>query len=137
MTKKLLFVDDDPVFHFINSKIVMHLRIDCEIRMASNGRDALNIVSGNHHNPFVPDYIFVDLDMPVMDGFQFIKCFHALHAPGKENTIITILTSSNNTADRNRAYALGIENYVVKPIKAHDLLRILQVDTRKDMYPIN
>ena len=126
MTKKILFVDDDPIFHYIHSKSVTHLRIDCEIRMAFNGKDALDIISGDQNNNFVPDYIFVDLNMPLMDGFGFIQSFHSLQVQGKENTMIVVLTSSNNSCDRSRAVGLGIENYVVKPIKALDLSRILQ-----------
>ena len=126
MTKKILFVDDDPVFHYIHIKSVKHLRIDCEVRMAFNGKDALDIISSDQNNRFVPDYIFVDLNMPVMDGFRFIQSFHALPVPGKEKTMIVVLSSSNNSDDRSRAVGLGIENYVVKPIKTLDLSRILQ-----------
>jgi CheY-like chemotaxis protein len=94
--------------------------------MAFNGKDALDIISGDQNNTFVPDYIFVDLNMPVMDGFEFIQSFHSLPVQGKENTMIVVLTSSNNSNDRSRAIRLGVENYVVKPIKAPDLFRILQ-----------
>jgi CheY-like chemotaxis protein len=126
MTKKILFVDDDPIFHFIHLKIVEHLKIDCDVRMASNGRDALDILSAGQHTRFVPDYIFVDLNMPVMDGFRFIQYFHALHGPEKEKTMIIVLTSSLSSDDRIRALGLGVEDYVVKPIQPNDLLRIFQ-----------
>ncbi|MEO7992698.1 MAG: response regulator [Chryseolinea sp.] len=126
MKKKILFVDDDPVFHYINATVIKTLMIDCEVQMAFNGKDALDIVSGDQNNRFVPDYIFVDTNLPVMDGFQFIQCFRALQIPGKENTTIIILTSSICSRDRSHAVALGIENYVVKPIKALELSRILQ-----------
>jgi CheY-like chemotaxis protein len=126
MRKKILFVDDDPVFHYLYSKTVNHLRIDCELRMALNGKDALAIISGDQQNLFIPDYLFVDLNMPVMDGFRFIESFYGLEMPGRKNTKIIILTSSNNCDDRSRAVGLGIEKYVIKPIKIPDLLTILQ-----------
>ena len=75
---------------------------------------------------FVPDFLFVDLNMPIMDGFRLIQSFHAMQIPGKENTTIIILTSSNNIDDRKRATEMGIENYIVKPILTIDLGRILQ-----------
>jgi CheY-like chemotaxis protein len=125
MTKKILFVDDDPVCHYIHQKIVEQLKIDCEVRMALNGEHAFDIMSGNELPRFVPDYIFVDLNMPVMDGFGFIQNFHA-QVPGMENTSIIVLTSSLSADDRRRALGLGVEAFVVKPINSIDLLKIVQ-----------
>jgi CheY-like chemotaxis protein len=125
MAKKILFVDDDPVSHYIHTRIVKHLSIDCEVRVALNGKEALDAMISEQQR-FVPDFLFVDLNMPVMDGFRLIQSFHTLQIPGKENTMIIILTSSNNIDDRSRATEMGIENYIVKPILAIDLGRILQ-----------
>jgi CheY-like chemotaxis protein len=125
MTKKILFVDDDPVSHYIHTRIVRHLSIDCDVRIALNGKEALDTMIAEQHC-FVPDFLFVDLNMPVMDGFRLIQSFHAMQIPGKENTMIIILTSSNNIDDRKRATEMGIENYFVKPILTIDLDRILQ-----------
>jgi len=124
--KKLLFVDDDPLFHYIYFKIIKFLGVDCDVRTAFNGQDALDIISSNQYNQFIPDYIFVDLNMPIMDGFRFIQRFHALQVPGKEDTMIIVLTSSNSGDDRRRAFGLGIQNYIVKPIETCELSRILQ-----------
>jgi CheY-like chemotaxis protein len=126
MTKKILFVDDDPVCHFIHQKIVEHLKIDCDVRTACNGEDALDMVSSDQSTPFVPDYIFVDLNMPIMDGFGFIQNLQACNRPELENISIIVLTSSLSAEDRVRALELGVSDYVVKPIKWRDLLRIVQ-----------
>jgi CheY-like chemotaxis protein len=125
MRKKILFVDDDPISHFIHTKILKHLSIDCEIRIALNGKEALDTMIADQPDRFVPDFLFVDINMPVMDGFRFIQSFHTMQIPGKENTLIIILTSSNNVDDRSRAVDLGIENYIVKPLGTIDLSRIL------------
>jgi CheY-like chemotaxis protein len=125
MTKKILFVDDDPVSHYIHTRIVKHLSIDCEVRVALNGKEALDTMTADQPC-FVPDFLFVDLNMPVMDGFRLIQSFYTLQIPEKEKTMIIILTSSNNIDDRTRAIAMGIENYIVKPILSIDLNRILQ-----------
>jgi CheY-like chemotaxis protein len=123
--KKILFVDDDPVFHYIYLKIVKVIGVECEVRTAHNGKEALEIITENKHDPFTPDYIFVDLNMPVMDGFRFIQNFHALQTDENKNTTIIVLTSSNNNDDRCRAKGLGIENYIVKPIQSFELSQIL------------
>ena len=124
--KKILFIDDDPVFHYIYDKIIKSLGIDCDVRMVFNGKDALDILSSYRHNIFVPDYIFVDLNMPIMDGFGFIQQFRALEVAGMENITIIVLTSSDNCTDRDQAAVLGIENYILKPLEICDLSRILK-----------
>jgi CheY-like chemotaxis protein len=123
--KKILFVDDDPVFHFLYVRIIKLIDIDCEVRLALNGKDALDILSSQRLNSFIPDYIFVDLNMPVMDGFCFIERFRAMESSAKTNTMITVLTSSDNDNDRSRVSALGIENYILKPLDKLHLSKIL------------
>jgi CheY-like chemotaxis protein len=123
--KKILFVDDDPVFHYIYRKIIKAIGIQCDLRTAHNGKEALDIVTENQNDPFIPDYIFVDLNMPVMDGFRLIQNFHDLQPTEKKKTTIIVLTSSNNDNDRRRAAGLGIANYIVKPIETLALSRIL------------
>lgn len=87
--------------------------------MTFNGKDALDIVSGDLNNRLVPDYISVDLNLPVMDGFQFIQCFRALQVPGKENTTIIILTSSISSKERSRAVAQHFVSQVRKKTYIH------------------
>src|SRR6185369_3705445 len=100
---KILLVDDDSVFHFIHTKILQNLGLT-EISTANNGEEALQFIDGHvSENRPLPNVIFVDLDMPILDGFGFIEAFKKLIIPQKERVQIAILSSSFNPRDLSRA----------------------------------
>lgn len=113
---KILLVDDDSVFHFIHTKLLQSLGLT-EISTANNGEEALELIDGHvTENRPLPNLIFVDLDMPILDGFGFIEAFKKLIIPHKEKVEIAILSSSFNPSDINRAKELGVAHYINKPI---------------------
>ena len=63
----------------------------------------------------IPDIVLVDINMPVMNGFEFIDEFNKLHFPGKSDIEIVIFTSSSSPKDKQKAQSQGIKNYLAKP----------------------
>jgi CheY-like chemotaxis protein len=126
MKKKIMLVDDEQIFHFIHRKMIEGAGIDCEIQTAINGREALNIINGNITNRCgTPDIIFVDLNMPIMNGFEFIQTFRKLDIPNKEAVTIIILTSSILDVDTNTAASLGVKYFLTKPLSSEDVSKIV------------
>ena len=122
----ILLVDDDPVFHFINTKILQNLGFT-RIISAENGEVALNLIENNLSEArSIPDAIFVDLNMPILDGFGFIEAFKKLAIPGNSKVSIAILTSSSSSHDKERAKELGVNHYYTKPISENTLLEVLE-----------
>jgi CheY-like chemotaxis protein len=126
MRKNILLVDDEKVFHFVNSKVIALTGIDCEIQTASNGQEALVMInkfmSGSDSSP---DYIFIDLNMPVMDGFEFVRVFQRMEFPHKERVTLIILTSSADERDKLKAIELGVSHFISKPLTEEDVSRII------------
>jgi CheY-like chemotaxis protein len=94
MKKSILLIDDEKVFHLINVKVIEYSGLECEVETATSGTQALEII--NKYligNISVPDVIFIDLNMPVMDGFQFIRAFKSMEFPHKNKVTLVILTS--------------------------------------------
>lgn len=119
---RLLIIDDDKVCTFITSWVAKKSGIFSDIQSVGSGRAALTIlnqVSKGMHE--MPDLILLDLNMPLMSGFDFIECLNELTFADKKRPTIVILTSSDNATDMERARALGIENYLLKSLKLNDL----------------
>jgi CheY-like chemotaxis protein len=110
--KTVLLVDDDPIFHFLNSKMISVANISCDVKSVHDGRQAIQLLQEG----YLPQFIFLDLDMPHMNGFQFIEAFNKLTMAGKENITIVVLTSSETIEEQNRVSSLGVKHYVSKPL---------------------
>lgn len=118
----LLIVDDDSISNYIYTKVAATSGLFKSIRTVHNGKDALEVfdkVCQGVEQP--PDVVLLDLNMPLMNGFDFIINLQNLTFPGKEHLSIVILTSSDNPRDIERAQDLGIEHYIVKSVSANDL----------------
>lgn len=119
-------VDDDPVFVFATKK-VMEMADFCNAFMVfHNGKQALdNLTAIIKSEGNLPDIILLDLNMPVMDGWQFLDEFIKVPSP-KEITIF-IVSSSIDPEDVNKAKSYdAVNNYVVKPITRDVLADILR-----------
>lgn len=118
----LLIIDDDRVCTLVTTWAAKKTGIFEDIQSVSSGREALGIFKQVCKGRIAaPDVILLDLNMPVMNGFQFIECINRLTFPNKKNMSIVILTSSDNAIDIQRARSLGIEHYLLKPLDVKDL----------------
>src|SRR4051794_16614637 len=94
--KHVLLVDDDYVSNFIADHLLTKLDICDNVSFCRNGDEALKFLKDNPDD--FPELIFLDINMPVMDGFEFIETFRELHLDDN-NTRIIIYTSSFSQSD--------------------------------------
>ena len=128
----LLIIDDDKLSTLITTWVANKSGIFEDVRSVSNGREALDIFQLVNNNKLAaPDFILLDLDMPVMNGFAFIESIRGLTFPNKNNLSIIVLTSSAKPADIQRARSLAIEHYLLKPLKLNDLQNAFFSSCRK------
>lgn len=118
----LLIIDDDSICSFINTRVAQTSGAFKQITSVHNGKDALDflqeVCAGNTQ---APDVILLDLNMPLISGFDFIEGLRKLPIPNKENIDIVILTSSDQQTDMEHARNLGINHYLLKPLTVNDL----------------
>lgn len=128
MSKKVFVVDDDSIFHFLIKRMLSTLNVVPDsIQTALSGREALEyIVTCQLSGVPLPEIILLDLNMPVMGGFEFMEAFKKLPLidPGKTQIVIT--SSSLNQSDMARALQLGAVRYLAKPVSEIDLLQVLK-----------
>ena len=121
-------IDDDPIFVFGAKKIMQYADFCTAFMIFHNGEEALtNLQSIIRAGEKLPDIILLDLNMPIMDGWQFLDEFTKIKIQ-KEITIY-IITSSIDPTDVERSKAYNkVDNYIVKPITMETLKVLLQKD---------
>jgi len=122
LQNQLLFlVDDDMDDHEIFKSALAKVDGDLTLLTASNGYEALDLLSTTST---LPDYIFVDLNMPRMDGLQFLK--EIKKTDTLKNIPVIIYSTSSNPADIAKTKQLGAISFVTKPSRFSDLCSFLQ-----------
>lgn len=110
----ILLVEDDAIEVMKFNRVVKNLEIKHTVTEANNGEEALNILKDRQVNP---DIIILDLNMPKVNGLEFLKIIKQDDVRRYIPTIM--LTTSTNYTDIKECYQNGIAGYVVKPLK-HD-----------------
>jgi CheY-like chemotaxis protein len=119
--RKTLIVDDDAASQFLLRLVLDELGLDVPVIALTNGQEALDYIrqqciNENAASQECPDWILLDINMPVMDGFELLERLKALEQDNLMVSAITIITSSNYTKDMAKAMALGVKDYLLKPI---------------------
>jgi len=115
---RILIVEDSPTMRQLLVFALKRLK-DVDIVEAQDGMDGLRKVSSDHF-----DLALIDINMPVMDGLKLISLIR-----GEDNLKgmpIIVITTEGANEDRERALALGANEYLTKPIQANRVLRVAQ-----------
>ena len=115
---RILIVEDSPTMRQLLVFALKRLK-EVDIVEAQDGMDGLRKVSSDHF-----DLALIDINMPVMDGLKLISLIR-----GEDNLRempIIVITTEGAREDRERALALGANEYLTKPIQANKVLRVAQ-----------
>lgn len=120
-------VDDDKIFHFLIKKLLSSNNIDVSPNFFENGLQAIEGIKSklnNGQNP--PDLILLDINMPVLDGWQFLEEYRLLKERIKKEITIYIISSSDHTTDKDKAkfYQTEVKDYFLKPMTSDSLNQI-------------
>ena len=109
-TKKIWLIDDDPLTNLIHQTLLNHYDSTIEVLEFSFGRDALEALKKGEN---LPDLIFLDINMPEIDGWQFLDIFEEMNLDIR----LLMVSSSIYTEDIKRARTYPcVENFVSKPL---------------------
>ncbi|MFD0997792.1 response regulator [Ohtaekwangia kribbensis] len=128
MSNIVLLVDDEPVFNFIAESHIKRIDPSSEVFSVFNGKEAIDLLNNSFMGQVkIPTHIFLDINMPVMDGMSFLAEYQKLSNAQTAGIKIVILTTSNNPLDKARAQSYHIEYYINKPISTENLKSILNI----------
>jgi CheY-like chemotaxis protein len=114
---KILVVDDDFINNIITEEIIKNTGLAEEIHIATNGQEAIDFIRQHCQSEkagFCVDLILLDLNMPIMDGFEFLEKIEEL--PLRQQLKIVVLTTSTDTRDVERANKYPISGFLSKPL---------------------
>jgi CheY-like chemotaxis protein len=120
-------VDDDNITNFINKRIIEKLDIAKEIGISTNGIEALEYIKEfcSSKNNCCPEIILLDINMPVMDGFEFLKRYSDMKFLNKESIKIYLLTTSTYSGDIDKAIAYKVAGVLNKPLTEDMMKKIV------------
>ncbi|QSW88421.1 response regulator [Flavobacterium endoglycinae] len=116
-TPNILLIEDDELDTISVERSLKKLEIEYTLHTAYNGLEALQLLRGIEH-PLIPDVILLDINMPKMNGIEFLKILRRDERL-KELKVFVMTTSSEGT-DRTAAEDLGISGYIIKPLNYTD-----------------
>lgn len=124
---KVALVDDDRIYQFTTERLLERLEIEVEFLWFKDGEEALIYIADNAAKPEnLPDILIVDINMPFLDGWQFLDAFRSLRKSLSKMVDIYMVSSSNDDRDMKRARSTeGVRDYVEKPITKEKLAFIL------------
>jgi len=114
-------IDDDPIFVFALSKMLKRLDLFSEITVFENGKAALDAIEQDPSR--LPDVIFLDLNMPIMDGWQFLEKIEGTQFVNKLEILVLSSTVDPHDIDRIGKHS-KIKTFLPKPISLDKLQHV-------------
>lgn len=120
-------VDDDDIYQFTTSVLLKKTDLVNKIIVFSNGLKAINFLKeemGNKEN--IPDVLFLDINMPVMDGWEFLEEYLLIKPMMPKTVVIYLVSSSVDEKDVLKAKSISaLSGYLVKPISSQNIMEII------------
>lgn len=122
----LYVIDDDKIYHFLLKNLFKQNGIEVVSTFFVNGSDAIDYIKKNNGEEILPDLILLDVNMPIMNGWQFLEEFGKISKDLTKTPTIYMISSSNNEVDINKSKEFdgAVKGYFLKPICKEDLDKI-------------
>jgi CheY-like chemotaxis protein len=124
----VLLIDDDKITNYIHQITIKKLKINVHIQVAEDGYEAILFLKNKNETPPKPGIIFLDLNMPGMDGWEFMEEYSKLPANQKANAIVAIVTASINPEDEAHSKRYPeIKGYIKKPLTKEKIKETIEL----------
>ena len=125
--KNILVIDDGEAEQFLCKIVIEEVNPLIQVLQALDGRQALNIIQELKK---LPDIILLDINMPGMGGFEFLKAYESI---GGSSCFVVVLTSSAQQQDKEMTQAYNcVKAYVEKPLTKDSMLELITLASEND-----
>lgn len=124
----VLLVDDDATANFLNKLLIQRAGVTEHLLVAEDGAQALRTLASTCASPGkaqCPDLILLDLNMPVLNGIEFLQAYQHLPATQRQGTVVLLLTSASVERDLNQLQGLPLDGILEKPLTTAKLEQVL------------
>lgn len=127
--KKFYLIDDDSIFVFLTKKTLQVANIDTDITVFEDGKQALSNLKAYYDRPeLLPDVIFLDLNMPVLDGWGFLDEYLLLEPKLNKKISIYIVSSSISPSELDRSREIPVvTDFLTKPLSRAKFTEVFSV----------
>jgi CheY-like chemotaxis protein len=131
----ILLIDDNRATNFLHQTLIEELDMAQQVTVVQNGKEGLSFLEEHQQANSFPELIFVDINMPVMDGYEFLDIYQTRRYNQIKHSLVIILTTSSNPRDTDKVKQLNLPyvHYYVKPLKEEDLQRLAAVYTENSL----
>jgi len=119
----ILLVEDNPHDVEITERAMAKARIKNKLRVARDGQEAIDLLTAETDPTRLPGLILLDLNLPKLCGHDVLKALRA--HPVLQRIPVIALTASNRKEDVTRAYDLGVNTFITKPVEFEDFLKVI------------
>ena len=125
---RIYLIDDDPIYVFLARRVIESVDSSLEICQFPDGELAINYLTTIGGDPRqLPDIIFLDLSMPVLDGWEFLEEFHGLRVKLEKSITLYIVSSSISPEDLERAKRDPmVADFLIKPLDRDTVASVIQ-----------
>lgn len=127
----ILLVDDDEINNFISIKLIKKALLNTTITACLNGKFAIDqLLEISHNDPSkLPDYILLDINMPIMNGWEFLEEYEKFKIDPQHKTKIFIISSSvfSNDISKAKSYPL-VKDFISKPLNIEKITELFEAD---------
>ncbi|WP_159476529.1 two-component system response regulator [Dyadobacter sp. 3J3] len=121
-------IDDDQIYTFLIKRIIEHAEVAENTIFFKNGLDALQFFVDKKMQPEeLPELILLDINMPILDGWQFLAGYSKLKPVIEKEMTLYMTSSSDDQDDYNRAMAIdSVKDFIRKPIDVDMLKKLVE-----------